>query len=172
VTKTNPIRPVDAEARTTVAQILTQARHGALAVLAPDTGAPSVTRVAIGQDLSGQPMTLISSLSAHTTALKADPRCSVLLGEPGEKGDPLTHPRLTLQCRAEFLDRDDPDHAARRAQYLRTQPKALLYIDFADFSFVRLTVSEGFLNAGFGKAYRLGPEDLPPNLPLPEVSEE
>jgi len=39
-------------------------------------------------------------------------------------------------------------------------PKAQLYIGFADFSLLRLKVSAGHLNGGFGKAFVLTPEDL------------
>ena len=73
--------------------------------------------------------------------MRANPHCSLLLGEPGGKGDPLTHPRLTLQCIAGFVTRPGPDHDALRALYLGQQPKAKLYIDFGDFALVRLTVS-------------------------------
>jgi len=106
------------------------------------------------------PLTLISSLAFHTAALRADPRCSLLLGEPGERGDPLTHPRVTLACRADFLPRDGGDHARIRAHYLQTHPKATLYVDFADFSFVVFAVESAALNGGFGKAFRLTASDL------------
>ncbi len=105
-------------------------------------------------------MTLISNLSSHTAALKADPRCSLLVGEPGPKGDPLTHPRLTLDCEAEFLPRDTDAHAALREHYLKSHPKAALYVDFADFCFVRLHVNHALLNGGFGKAFKLSASDL------------
>jgi hypothetical protein len=80
----------------------------------------------------GIPLTLISSLSSHTAALDANPACSLLLGEPGPKGDPLTHPRLTLQAVAEAQDK-----AALKAHYLGLYPKAQLYYDFGDFRLIR-----------------------------------
>ena len=60
-------------------------------------------RVAVATDAQGTPVTLVSDLSHHTRALRADPACSLLVGEPGEKGDPLTHPRLSLQGRMRKL---------------------------------------------------------------------
>lgn len=158
----SPIRPTDAEARQLARALIARARWGALGVIEPETGAPSVTRVAVAEDADGTPMTLISALSGHTAALRADPRASLLVGEPGPRGDPLTHPRLTLSVRARFLPRPSPDHDAARARYLRRQPKAKLYIDFADFSIVRLEPVAALLNGGFGKAYRLTPADLLP----------
>ena len=156
----NPIRETDDEARALARRLIDEARFGALGVLDPATGAPVVTRIAIGTSPGGAPLTLISSLAFHTAALRADPRCSLLLGEPGERGDPLTHPRVTLACRADFLPRDEGDHARIRAHYLQTHPKATLYVDFADFSFVVFAVESAALNGGFGKAFRLTASDL------------
>jgi heme iron utilization protein len=133
-------------------------------VLDPETGAPYVARVAITADAAG-PVTLISALSLHTGALRADPRAGLLLGEPGLRGDPLTHPRIMLNTRATFVDRASADHAALRSLWLDRLPKAKLYIDFADFSFVRFTVLSAALNGGFGQAFRLAPADL--GLPAP-----
>ena len=158
----DPIRPADDAARALARDILAGARHGALGVLDPASGAPQVTRIALARGPDGLPLTLISALSGHTAGLRADPRCSLLLGEPGPRGDPLTHPRLTLNCVAGFVARDSADHAALRALYLSQNPKAGLYIDFGDFTLVRLPVTDAFLNGGFGKAWRLTAADLAP----------
>lgn len=158
----SPIRPTDDEARALALGLLEAARHAALAVLQPGTGAPYVSRIALGLSPDGAPVTLVSTLAQHTTALRADPRAALLLGEPGGKGDPLTHPRLSLQVRARFVAPDDPARAAIRAKYLADHPKAKLYADFADFGFVLFEVEGASLNGGFGRAYQLGPEDLRP----------
>jgi putative heme iron utilization protein len=154
----SPIRPTDDEAHALACALVAEARFGALGVLAPDTGEPVVSRVAVIWQAG--PVTLISELSDHTRALRADPAASLLLGEPGAKGDPLTWPRISLQGRARFVERGSAAHDALRATWLERHPKARLYIDFTDFSFVRLAVAEAHLNGGFGKAYRLTPEDL------------
>lgn len=152
----DPIRPTDDEARALARRLIDTATFAALAVLVE--GQPFVTRIALGTRPGGAPLTLVSDLSAHTQALRADPAASLLVGEPADKGDPLTHPRLTLQARAHFLPKDD----ALRAHYLATHPKAKLYIDFADFNFVAFDIHAAHLNGGFGKAYRLTAEDLAP----------
>ena len=108
------IRETDAEAIRLARTLLRTARYGALAVLDPQSGAPLASRVAVATDLDGTPLILVSSLSEHTGGLDADPRCSLLLGEPG-KGDPLAHPRISLRCRAERLQRGTPAQIARRA---------------------------------------------------------
>ena len=156
----DPIRETDDEARALGRRLIDTARFGALAVRDPETGAPMVSRVAVATDPSGLPISLVSDLSHHTQALKVDPVCSLLVGEPGDRGDPLTHPRITLQCRAGFLRHGEDGHRALRDHYLTRHPKAQLYIDFADFSFALLKVEDVHLNGGFGKAYRLTPSDL------------
>jgi putative heme iron utilization protein len=150
----DPIRPTDDEARALARGILSAARFGALGVIDPDSGGPMVTRVAVGWD-GTVALILVSDLSQHTRALAANPACSLLTGEPGPKGDPLTHPRLTLMARAEAADK-----AGFRAMWLAAHPKAALYYDFADFRMLRLVPQAGHLNGGFGRAFRLTPADL------------
>lgn len=157
----SPLRPTDDEARALARRLIAEARHAALAVTGED-GAPQVSRIALVPGPDGAPLSLVSSLAQHTAALRRDPRAALLIGEPGPRGDPLTHPRLSLQARAAFLPREAPDHAALRAHYLALQPKAKLYIDFADFSLVRFDPAEALLNGGFGRAFRLEAADLLP----------
>ena len=82
------------------------------------------------------------------------------MGEPGDRGDPLTHPRLTLQATAHPLRHGEAGHAALLAHYLDQRPKAKLYAGFADFFLVRFALAGGLLNGGFGKAFRLTEADL------------
>ena len=165
--KKDVIRPTDAEGIRLAKSLLRAARYGALAVLEPETGAPFASRVATATDLDGSPLILVSTLSAHTGGLLADPRCSLLLGEPG-KGDPLAHPRVTIACIAERLDRESDDGKRARRRYLNRHPKAALYADFGDFSFFRLRPQRASLNGGFGKAYLLEAADLLTRSPVSE----
>ena len=149
---TDPFNPVDDEARALARRLMAGARHGALATLRD--GQPFVTRVALAA--SGADMlTLVSDLAPHTRALRNHPQASLLIGEPG-KGDPLAHPRMTLAVSAVFLDKT----SEATKDYLAAQPKAQLYIGFADFHLVRLATENAHLNGGFGKAYRLERGDL------------
>lgn len=154
------IRPTDDEARTIARGLLDAATFAALGVTDPETGGPFVSRIALACETAGVPVSLVSSLSAHAQALKADPACSLMVGEPASKGDPLTHPRLTVQARALAVSREDAAFETLRAHYLTQRPKAKLYIDFADFYFLRFEATRAFLNGGFGKAFILTPGDL------------
>lgn len=156
----SPIRPTDDKARQLAKTLLASNRHAALGVLHPDTGHPFVSRAALGLAPGGLPMTLISTLALHTRALQANPACSLLVGEPPSKGDPLAFPRLSLMARANFVDNRSAMHQTLRSFYLDTHPKAKLYIDFADFCFVLFDVKSAALNGGFGEAYDLTSDDL------------
>ena len=149
--------PVDDAARRHAGTLLRRARFGAMATLDPSTGSPLVSRVSLASAQTGDPIFLISRLSAHFGALEADPRCSLLIGEPGS-GDPLAHPRMTLTGRSIVVDGDD--FAALRSRFLARHPKALLYADFGDFALWRLKVGRASLIRGFGRAHELERSDL------------
>jgi putative heme iron utilization protein len=157
--KPSVLRETDDDAREQARVLLRSAPYVALAVIDPQTGFPSVSRVVVATDVDGVPVILVSGLSAHTRALDADPRCSLMAGEPG-KGDPLAYPRLTVQCLAERIGRDRPVHGRLRDRFLAQHPKTQLYIDFPDFGFFRLQPQTASLNGGFGKAYLMPGDDL------------
>ena len=152
------LQHVDDETRVLARRLLRESRHGALAVIGP-SGHPAASRVLVATDHGGNPVILVSDLSAHAKALVADPRCSLLVGEPG-KGDPLAHPRLSLSAKAAPISCDAPEHPTVKERFLSRHPKAALYADFADFRFVRLQPVGASLNGGFGRAYALRPSDF------------
>ena len=151
------LRTVDDEARRLAGNLIRTSRHAALAALEPGTGVPLSSRVSVATAQNGDPIFLISQLSAHFGALEADPRASMLLGDPG-KGDPLAHARITVIGRARKTERDE--RMAMRARFLSRHPKAALYADFGDFAFWRLELERASLNGGFGKAYEMGADDI------------
>jgi hypothetical protein len=155
----DPVAAADAEARA-LALSLMQTHHAALAYSDAQTQTPGISRIAFGLDPDGVPMALVSGLAPHSAALRANPACALMLGEPGEKGDPMTHPRLMIRAVAAFVAPDDPQRSVLRAHWLKGHPKATLYIDLPDFAFVRLVPQSALLNGGFGKAFRFTAEDL------------
>ncbi len=130
-------------------RLLRAIRAGALATLSQD-GFPFASLVNIATDLDGAPLLLMSSLSAHTRHLDAEPRASVLLSQGG-KGDPLAHPRLTVTGRGVRVE-DEAQRAGVKARFLARHPKSALYADFGDFSFWRLEIVRAHLNGGFARA--------------------
>lgn len=152
----DPIRPTDDDARALARRLIHAARHAVLGSLDTQTGAPLVTRIALQVDADGTPLALLSGLAAHSHALLADPRAGLMIAEEAAKGDPMTHARLSILAVA----RAAPPDPLRRARWLARDPKARVYIDLPDFRFWRLEPRSALLNGGFGRAFRLTPQDL------------
>jgi heme iron utilization protein len=155
----DPVQPADDQARA-LARGLLSLGHAALAWADPETGLPGISRIAFARDPQAGMLTLVSGLAPHFRALRDLPDCALMLGEVGDRGDPLTHPRLMIRARAAFVARDDPARPGLRARWLERTPKAQVYIDLPDFAFVRLAPVSALLNGGFARAFRLEPGDL------------
>ena len=148
-------------------------RTGTLATLSKKhPGHPFGSLMPYGLDERGEPLLLISALAMHTQNLHADPRASLLVTEPGWRGDPLAAGRVTLMGRAARLGPDEA--AAARPAYLARQPNAAYWVDFQDFGFYRLAVEDVYFVGGFAamdwieaEAYRAARPD-----PLADVAGE
>jgi len=105
----------------------------------------SVMPYALIEDAS--PLFLVSSMAIHTQNVLADPHASLLVMQSGGDADPLGSPRATLLGNVRRID--DGTDAIRNA-YLERHPSAKYWIDFADFSFFRLEVTDIYFVGGFG----------------------
>lgn len=126
-----------------------QALSGTLSTLtldAPGPGFPYGSIAPFALD-GARPILLLSELAEHTRNLRADPRASLLVVEPGE-GDPLARARACLLGRC--LPADD-ERDRLRALYLAAHPEAARFVDFRDFHFFALTVEAARFVAGFGR---------------------
>ncbi len=121
------LREMDDSAIRLIRRLMRSARHAVIATLEPNTGNPIATRIGISTDHDGTPITLVSALAAHTPALLADPRCSLLVGELG-KGDPLAYPRMTISAKAREIVKGTPEHARIEWRYLSHLPKSKAYV--------------------------------------------
>ena len=152
-----PVDPKQAHAAAIadVKRLMRLARTGALATLEAKGGAPLTTLLGVASDFDGAPLFLMSTLSRHTRNLAGDPRASLLLTGPHERGDPLNHPRVTLSGQVERC-------AAPRAKvrYLQRNPKAGLYAGFADFGVFQLRIEDVHFNGGFGRAAPLAVAEI------------
>jgi heme oxygenase (biliverdin-IX-beta and delta-forming) len=130
-----------------VRTLLAQERVGTLATQsARHSGFPfaSVMPYALLDDAS--PLFLISGMAIHTQNVLADPRASLLVMQSGSESDPLGSPRATLLGTVTRIDSSD----AIRAAYLDRHPSSKYWIDFTDFGFFRLDVSDIYFVGGFG----------------------
>ena len=135
-------------------QLLRCSSQGALATLMTDTGAPYCSLVNVASAADGAPLILVSRLAIHTKNILADARVSLMLDER-RAGDPLEGSRIMLNGNAIVTT----DTQARQ-RYLARHPSAAQFIDFPDFSLMRIEPSGLHLVAGFGRITDLAPCDF------------
>ena len=148
------------------------ARAGTLSTLSRrHPGHPFGSVMPYAPDPRGAPLLLISGMAMHTQNLEADPRASLLATQPGWAEDPLAGGRVTLMGRAAGLS--DRERGAAREAYLARHPKAEFWVDFEDFAFWRLEVTDVYFVGGFaamdwvtGEAYAAARPD-----PLADAAE-
>jgi heme iron utilization protein len=131
-----------------VRTLLEQERVGTLAtqsVRHPGWPFASVMPYALRAD--GTPIFLISGMAIHTQNLLADARTSLLVMQSGGDSDPLGSARVTLLGTATRVQHP-PD--SLREIYLASHPSAKHWIDYSDFSFFELAISDVYFVGGFG----------------------
>jgi putative heme iron utilization protein len=98
-------------------------------------------------DAEARPLFLISRLAVHTQNLETDRRASLLVAESTGAGDPLAAARVTVL--GEVVPAPPADLAPARTAYLACHPTAAYWVDFEDFAFHRLEVTEVYFVGGF-----------------------
>ena len=111
-------------------------------------GFPFGSVMPYGLDDHGRPIFLISTMAMHTQNLRADPRASLLVTQPGSDGDVLGASRVTLL--GSVLRIEEPEVASARKLYLATYENSKYWVDFEDFSFYRMNVVDVYYVGGFG----------------------
>ena len=122
-----------------------------------DKGQPFASLVTPAAAPDGSALLLLSSLSAHTRHLAAEPRCALMVVGLPNGANWQTAPRLTVTGRA--VPDDDP---AWRAYWLARHPYAAPYAGFSDFGLWRIVPEAGHFVAGFARAATLTRDDLVP----------
>ena len=120
------------------------------------SGAPLTTLVGVASDWDGAPLFLMSELSRHTRNLDADARASLLLTSEGGRGDPLNHPRVTLNG---IVRRREGARRARRATRSATRNRSSTSTS-PTCRCAGSTSRAVHFNGGFGRADPLTPADL------------
>ena len=128
-------------------QIIKDSNTGSLGTIGSD-GNPFVSLVTFAATGPTSLVMLLSGLAKHTKNLTNHSDCSLMLVESGgESGDPLAGARLTTSGVVRRLEND----AVARESFLAKHPSASMYVDFGDFAFYELNITEAYLVAGFGR---------------------
>jgi heme iron utilization protein len=141
-----PPEPSHAERAGTLISLATVGTLSTLSRKHP--GFPFGSLMPFALDLAGRPLFLISNMAMHTQNLKADPRCSLFIGQANADGDPLGAARATLIGVAEPVPASDLSSV--REMYLVRHENGRYWVDFSDFSFFRLQPVDLYYVGGFG----------------------
>jgi len=98
-------------------------------------------------DDAGRPLFLISSMAMHTQNIQADVHASLLI-TPSDAPDPLGAARLTLLGEVAQLPIEEV--VAARKIYLARHENARYWVDFEDFAFYRMEITDAYFVGGFG----------------------
>jgi putative heme iron utilization protein len=146
-------------------------QRGSLSTVAADpaAGYPFGSVVSYGLTDDGDPLLFVSLMAEHTQNSLRDPRASLLVTEPVPDGaDPRASGRVTLLGMLRPID-DDGEREVARARYLEANPAAAYYIDFGDFTFLRLSVEHVRYVGGYGRMSWVDAADYRTATPDPLV---
>jgi len=111
-------------------------------------GFPFGSVMPYGLDAGGRPLFLISNMAMHTQNLQADPRASLLVMQDRGATDVLGAARVTLI--GETTPLPEADLAEARELYLKAYPNAKYWVDYDDFAFYRMSITDTYFVGGFG----------------------
>jgi len=124
-------------------------------------GAPFVSMVPFAVEKNGNLILHVSRLAAHTRDMLDNPDVSLLITESEAAGKMAQElARVTVQGRAEMVDRDSEKHAAAREVYLSRFPDAAPLFEFSDFNLFLVNPVSARVIAGFGQAVTITGENL------------
>lgn len=132
-----------------------------LATRASD-GEPEASYAPFVSDADGNFYIFVSELTRHTRNLLQHPRLSVLLIEPeADASQVFARRRVSYECVAEIVDRDDPQWQTRLEAFEeRFGPVIEMLRGLTDFYLFRLVPQNGRFVKGFGQAYTIDAETI------------
>jgi hypothetical protein len=143
--------------------VLQQLIHGKMiaALGTLHQGAPFVSMVTYAIARDGSFILHVSRLAAHTRDMLDNPDVSLLITESEASGKmPQALARVTVQGRAEMLDRDFEKNTDAREIYLSRFPDVAPLFEFADFNIFIIKPVSARVIAGFGQAITITGEDF------------
>ena len=150
---------MDRELKVVLQQLIRGRMIAALGTL--HQGAPFVSMVTFAAAGNGSLILHVSRLAAHTRDMLDNPDVSLLITESEGAGKmPQALARVTVQGRAEMLDRDSQKHIDAQDVYLSRFPDATPLFEFSDFSIFVIKPVSARVIAGFGQAVTITAEDF------------
>jgi putative heme iron utilization protein len=124
-------------------------------------GRPFVSMVPFAIVENGDLALHVSRLATHTLDMLDNPDISLLITESeGSEKMAQELARVTIEGRAEILDRDSEKYATAREAYLSRFPDAAPLFEFSDFNIFIIRPISVRIIAGFGKAGSITGEEF------------
>ena len=143
--------------------VLRQLIHGRMiaALGTLHQGAPFVSMVPYAVERDGSFILHVSRLATHTRDMLDHPDVSLLTTESEASGKmPQALARVTVEGRAEVLDRESEKHTDARDVYLSRFPDAAPLFEFSDFNIFIIKPVSARVIAGFGQAITMTGDDF------------
>lgn len=149
------------EEKRKLARLLGATRWAALATARDDEPLASWVAVVPEPGFAGFLLHL-SRLARHTRYLERNPKAALGFSEPDADParDPQTLARVSVEGSVAVLPRDSAEYAAARSRYLACLRHAEPTFGLGDFSLCRFAIESARYIPGFGRVYRLSPDDL------------
>ena len=124
-------------------------------------GVPFVSMVPYAVARDGSFVLHVSRLAAHTRDMLDKPDVSLLIAESETSGKmPQALARVTVQGRAQMLDRGSEKYTEARQAYLSRFADAAPLFEFSDFSIFIIEPGSSRIVAGFGQAETITGEEV------------
>ena len=127
-------------------------------------GRPFASMVPFAATTAGDRLRLVvhvSGLATHTRDMRSSPDvCLMMMAPETDEVPPQALPRVSISGQAEFIAKDDPEHAMLKAAYLEQFPEAADLFQLGDFSIVAIEPTSARFVAGFARAMTLSAESL------------
>lgn len=124
-------------------------------------GAPFVSMVPYAIGAEGCFILHVSRLAAHTRDMLNNPEVSLLITESEASGKmPQALARVTVQGKAQLLERDSAKSSNARGLYLARFPDAAPLFGFSDFNIFVIEPVSARIVAGFAQAVTITGEEL------------
>ena len=127
-------------------------------------GRPFASMVPFAATTAGDRLRLVvhvSGLATHTRDMRSSPDvCLMMMAPETDEVPPQALPRVSISGQAEFIAKDDPEHAMLKAAYLGKFPEAADLFQLGDFSIVEIEPPSARFVAGFDRAMTLSAESL------------
>ncbi|MCP5161109.1 MAG: pyridoxamine 5'-phosphate oxidase family protein [Hahellaceae bacterium] len=154
--------PINPEIQSEAIQLLTSFKTLQLATLNPE-GYPEASYTPFIKD-EGTFYIFISELASHTRNLHYHPHTSIFfIQDERDSKNLFARIRLSISANCEFISNNDEHWAVIMEKFkLIHGPTIEVLMGLPDFNLVALTPTKATFVKGFGKAFRLNPQDLTP----------